>query len=35
MHLFFTIKIQKFAPYAPFVPHVFIFNKTPFLTIMY
>jgi len=33
IHIFFTVKIQKFAPYAPFLPLVFIFNKTPFLTI--
>ena len=34
LHIFFTVKIQKFTPYAPFLPLVFIFNKTPFLTII-
>lgn len=29
LHIFFTVKIQKFTPYAPFLPLVFIFNKTP------
>ena len=34
LHIFFTVKIQKFTPYAPFLPPVFIINKTPFLTII-
>lgn len=34
LHIFFTVKIQKFTPYAPFLPLVFIIDKTPFLTII-
>lgn len=34
LHIFFTVKIQKFTPYAPFLPPVLIIDKTPFLTII-
>ena len=34
LHIFFTVKIQKFTPYAPFLPPVFIIDKTPFLSII-
>ena len=27
LHIFFTVKIQKFTPYAPFLPLCFLQNR--------
>lgn len=27
LHIFFTVKIQKFTPYAPFLPPCFYFKQ--------
>ena len=34
LHIFFTVKIQKFTPYAPFLPPVFIIVKNGVLSII-
>ena len=31
LHIFFTVKIQKFTPYAPFLPLVFLNNRIEIL----